>query len=64
MGRIMIVLLNMTPVNKCILKVNDKNKRRRWNMFKVNDIDTRRHWRRSGAFIVSFDYILQLESCK
>ena len=40
------------PTNMYLFKVNNRNTRKKWHMFKVNN-----KWRRSGLFIVNFEHI-------
>ena len=50
------------PVGIYLLKVNNRNSRARCKMCLKLTINTseRRHWRRSGVFIVNFEYISHL----
>ena len=62
---VFIVDFKQVPAKIYLLKVNNKNTRKRvWNMFKVSKLTIktpeRRHWRSSGVFIVNFAHISQL----
>ena len=51
-----------SPVNKYMLKVNNRNTRKKCDLFPKLTKKTleRHHWRRSGVFFVNFEHILHL----
>ena len=54
--------VSIMPVNKCLLKVNNRNSRKKCEICSKSTKKTpeRRHWRFSGVFIVNFEHISHL----
>ena len=54
--------LSQFPAGNCMLKVNNRNTRKRCEIRSKLTIKTteRRQWRRSGVFIVNFEHISHL----
>ena len=50
------------PANNYLRKVNNKNTRKKDEIWYTNKTPERRHWGRSGGFIVNFEHISKLFS--